>query len=116
MNAELSNILQQRILLNKIDNALAYYALTHLSDVRHAKRIQLSGFSGTSYDMKLVCPVHINSWQRDVRHAKRKQLSRCLCIKVHMYVGISCGVLLAQGVSCQSDEYVARYKMLSGTS
>jgi hypothetical protein len=42
MNAELSNILQQRILLNKIDNALAYYALTHLSHVRHTKRIQLS--------------------------------------------------------------------------
>jgi hypothetical protein len=28
MNAELSNIPDQRILLNKIDNALAYYALT----------------------------------------------------------------------------------------
>ena len=33
-----------------------------------------------------------------------------------MYVGISCGVLLAQGMSCQSVEYTARYKMLSGTS
>lgn len=102
MNAELSNILQQRILLNKIDNALAYYTLTHLSHVRHTKRKQLSGFSGTSYDMKLVCPVHNNSWQLDVRHTKRKQLSRCLCIKVHMYVGIGCGVSQAQGMSYQS--------------
>jgi len=33
MNAELSNILQQRILLNKIDNALAYYTLTHFHTV-----------------------------------------------------------------------------------
>jgi hypothetical protein len=61
MNAELSNILQQRILLNKIDNALAYYALTHSDHVRHTKRKQLSGFSDTSYDMKLVCPVHNNA-------------------------------------------------------
>lgn len=102
INIELSNILILGILLNKIDNALAYYTLTHLRHVRHAKRKQLSGFSGTSYDMKLVCPVRNNSWQLDVRHTKRKQLSRCLCIKVHMYVGIGCGVLQAQGMSYQS--------------
>ena len=101
MNAELSNILQQRILLNKIDNALAYYALTLLSHVRHAKRKQLSGFSCTSYDMKLVRQYNAFSWQLDVRHAKRKQLSRCLCIKVHMYVGISYGVWQAQSMSYQ---------------
>lgn len=61
MNAELSNILRTRINEDKIDNALAYYALTHLSHVRHTKRIQLSGFSCTSYDMKLVCPMHNNA-------------------------------------------------------
>ena len=116
INIELSNIPERRILLNKIDNALAYYALTILGDVRHAKRIQLSGFSGTSYDMKLVCPVDNNAWQRDVRHAKRKQLSRCLCNIVHMYVGISCGVLVAQSVSYGPSVDAARYKMLSGTS
>ena len=120
MNAELSNILQQRILLNKIDNALAYYALTHLSDVRHAKRIQLSGFNSTSYDMKLVCPVDTNTWQQDVRHAKRKQLSRCLCNIVHMYVGISCGVWQAQGMSyqmvcrCGTRQDVERHKWATG--
>ena len=116
INIELSNIPEQRILLNKIDNARAYYALTILGDVRHAKRIQLSGFSGTSYDMKLVSQCNAFSYQRDVRHAKRKQLSKCLCNIVHMYVGISCGVLVAQSVSYGPSVDVARYKMLSGTS
>ena len=58
MNAELSNILGTRINADKIDNARAYYALTKFWEVRHAKRKQLSGFSDTSYDMKLCCPTN----------------------------------------------------------